>query len=57
MPQTSSTNRRVVLAERPKGLPNTNTLRLEETEIQQAGAGEMYCARFTFHLILICGGG
>lgn len=41
MPQTSSTNRRVVLAERPKGLPNTNTLRLEETEIQQAGAGEM----------------
>lgn len=41
MPQTSNTNRRVVLAERPKGLPNENTLRLEEASIQQAGAGEM----------------
>jgi NADPH-dependent curcumin reductase len=41
MPQSSNTNRRVVLAERPKGIPNENTLRLEETSIQQAGAGEM----------------
>ena len=41
MPQTSITNRQIVLAERPKGLPNTNTLRLEEADIQQAGAGEM----------------
>ncbi len=41
MPQTSNSNRRIVLAERPKGLPDENTLRLEETEIPQAGAGEM----------------
>ena len=41
MPQTSIINRQIVLAERPKGLPSTNTLRLEETDIQQAGAGQM----------------
>lgn len=41
MPQTSNTNRRIVLAERPKGLPNENTLRLEEVVIPSAGAGEM----------------
>jgi NADPH-dependent curcumin reductase len=41
MPQTSNTNRRVVLAERPKGIPNENTLRLEEVGIQQAGTEEM----------------
>ena len=41
MPQTSTTNRKIVLAERPKGLPNTNTLRLEEDDIEQASAGEM----------------
>ena len=41
MPQTSNSNRRVVLAERPKGLPNESTLRLEEAGIPQAGAGEM----------------
>ncbi len=41
MPQTSNTNRRVVLAERPKGIPNENTLRLEEDSIGQAGADEM----------------
>jgi len=41
MPQTSNANRRVVLAERPKGIPNENTLRLEEASIPQVGAGEM----------------
>lgn len=41
MPQSSNANRRVVLAERPKGLPNEKTLRLEETPIPQAGADEM----------------
>ena len=41
MPQSSNTNRRVVLAERPKGIPNENTLRLEEASIPQVGAGEM----------------
>ena len=41
MPQTLNTNRRVILAERPKGLPYTNTLRLEDSDIQEAGAGEI----------------
>jgi alcohol dehydrogenase len=41
MPETSKINRRVILAERPKGLPDENTLRLEEVSISQAGAGEM----------------
>jgi NADPH-dependent curcumin reductase len=41
MPQTSETNRRVVLAERPNGLPNENTLRLEQVDIPTASAGEM----------------
>ncbi|MEO1920003.1 MAG: NADP-dependent oxidoreductase [Paracoccaceae bacterium] len=41
MPQTSKTNRRVVLAQRPDGLPTDNTLRLEQAAIPQAGAGEM----------------
>lgn len=41
MPQSSNTNRRVVLAERPEGLPDDKTLRLEEAEIPQAGTGEM----------------
>jgi len=41
MPETSKINRRVVLAERPRGMPDENTLRLEEADILQAGAGEM----------------
>ncbi len=41
MSQTSNTNRRVVLAERPTGLPDENTLRLEEVGIPQAGPCEM----------------
>lgn len=41
MPQTSEINRRIVLAERPKGMPDENTLRLEETEVPEPGAGEM----------------
>ena len=41
MPQTLNANRRVILAERPKGLPYTNTLRLEDSDIQEAGAGEI----------------
>jgi len=41
MPETSKINRRIVLAERPKGMPDKNTLRLEEADISQAGAGEM----------------
>lgn len=41
MPQTSQTNRQIVLAERPKGKPDANTLRLEEGSVPTPGAGEM----------------
>ena len=41
MPQTSDINRRIVLAERPVGMPDENTLRLEEAPVPQAGAGQM----------------
>ena len=41
MPQTSDINRQIVLAERPKGQPDENTLRLNTTEIPSIGAGEM----------------
>ena len=41
MPQSSEQNRRVVLAERPKGEPDENTLRLETSEVPTAGAGQM----------------
>ncbi|MFK7889452.1 MAG: NADP-dependent oxidoreductase [Granulosicoccus sp.] len=41
MPQSIDVNRRIVLAERPKGLPNDKTLRLETVEIPAAGPGQM----------------
>lgn len=41
MPQISQMNRRIVLAQRPKGMPNDGTLRLEEVAIPKPGAGEM----------------
>ncbi|MFT4712764.1 MAG: NADPH-dependent curcumin reductase CurA [Gammaproteobacteria bacterium] len=41
MAQSLDTNRRIVLAQRPQGLPDENTLRLEETEVPQPGDGEM----------------
>jgi len=41
MPQSSDRNRRIVLAERPKGEPDENTLRLEEEAAPQPGAGQM----------------
>lgn len=41
MKQTSETNRRLVLAERPKGAPTSSTLRLETAPIQTPGSGEM----------------
>lgn len=41
MAQSSSKNRRIVLAQRPQGLPDQHTLRLEETDIPQPGDGEM----------------
>lgn len=41
MSQTQQTNRRIILAERPMGLPDERTLRLEELDIPQAGSGQM----------------
>lgn len=41
MPQKAMINRRVVLAERPKGLPNQNTLCLEEGDVPRPGEGQM----------------
>ena len=41
MPQNRQTNRRVVLAQRPKGQPDDDTLRLESDTIPSAGEGEM----------------
>ena len=41
MAETSKINRRIILAERPKGMPDDKTLRLEEASIPQASTGEM----------------
>lgn len=41
MPQTTNTNRRIVLAKRPKGLPDDETLRLETAPVPEPGPGEM----------------
>ena len=41
MPQAAEINRRIVLAERPRGKPDSNTLRLETGPVPEAGPGEM----------------
>ena len=41
MLQSSTTNRRILLNERPHGLPDNNTLRMEESPVPVAGKGEM----------------
>lgn len=41
MSQSSSQNRRFVLAERPKGEPDDDTLRLETADVPTPGAGQM----------------
>lgn len=41
MTQTPDTNRRLVLARRPKGEPDKSTLRLETGEVPQPGPGQM----------------
>ena len=41
MSQTTSENRRVVLAQRPKGLPDADTLRIETDAVPEPGPGEM----------------
>lgn len=41
MPQSSTSNRRIVLAERPTGLPDDKTLKLEDSTVPKPGDGEM----------------
>ena len=41
MKQSSTTNRRLVLAERPEGAPTENTLRLETTDVSAPEEGEI----------------
>lgn len=41
MPQNAETNRRIVLAQRPKGAPDAHTLRLETAAIPAPGPGQM----------------
>jgi alcohol dehydrogenase len=41
MTQSASTNRRIVLAQRPNGLPDENTLRLENADVPTPADGEM----------------
>jgi len=41
MPQNSSTNRRVVLAERPSGMPTAATFRVEQAAIPEPAQGQM----------------
>lgn len=41
MAQSSDINRRIVLAQRPKGRPDGGTLRLEEVDVPKPGPGEM----------------
>lgn len=41
MTVTQNTNRQIVLAERPKGLPDEHTLRLQESEVPKPSQGEM----------------
>ncbi|MBK5933673.1 hypothetical protein C8N32_11447 [Rhodovulum imhoffii] len=41
MTQTTMTNRQLILAERPRGEPTKDTLKLIETPIPTAGAGQM----------------
>ncbi len=41
MPQSTATNRQIVLNQRPSGLPDDNTLKLNETAVPAAGDGQM----------------
>ncbi len=41
MPQSSATNRQLVLSQRPKGEPTGDTLRLETADIPTPGDGQM----------------
>ncbi|OOY13182.1 NADP-dependent oxidoreductase [Thioclava marina] len=41
MPQTTETNRKIILAERPTGAPGENTLQLQTEAVPRPGKGEM----------------
>jgi len=41
VPQSSTINRQIVLAQRPNGMPDQNTLRMEEKDIPVADDGDM----------------
>ena len=41
MAQSTDVNRQIVLAERPKGQPDDNTLKLQTTDVPVPGEGEM----------------
>lgn len=41
MSQSTDTNRRIVLAERPQGTPDANTLRMETSSVPNIGPGQM----------------
>ena len=56
MPQTADTNRRVVLAERPNGVPDAKTLQLQKKQCRNPGLARCSCARVTYRLTPICAG-
>ena len=41
MPQQANTNRRIVLAERPHGMPDKNTLKLKQASVPEVADGQM----------------
>ena len=41
MTQTATTNRKIILAKRPEGLPDENTLRIETAAVPEPGEGQM----------------
>jgi len=54
MPQSSSLNRRVVLAARPQGEPADSDFRLETDAVPQPVPASCCCARSTCRLTPIC---
>ena len=50
VPQSDTANRKFVLAERPKGEPTENTLRLETDDLPKVGAGQMLLRLSLIHI-------
>ena len=48
MSQSNTRNRKFVLAERPKGEPDENTLRLETDDLPNPGKGQICCGTNSF---------